>query len=205
MSLSFKKNISKGFTLIELLVSMGIMAAVLTVIIFGQRSYTESSTLLNAADEMAITVSQTQAYGIAVKETSAGSGNFLAGYGLSVTLVSGGNNTYISFKDTNNSQYYDGDLSCGSEECIEKIVLTRGNYIDSFCIVRTNGVDQCGVASRVDITFRRPETSANINFYNSGGQPVTLPNTKGVRITLKSPSGLSRSVLIYTSGQVSVE
>lgn len=202
MSLFFKK----GFSLIELLVSIGIMVTILTVVVFGQNKYTEAANLTQLADEIAMSVSQAQAYGIAVKELETGSLNFSSGYGLSITLLEeGGEQEYIYFADINDSQYYDGDLGCGSEECLEEIAISRGNYIESFCVLRTQGTDQCGAAQRVDISFKRPETDARLFFFNSGGQSYNTPNLEGVQINLKSPSGLTKSVIVYVTGQVSVQ
>lgn len=199
---------SKGFSLVELLVSIGIMVAILTVVAFGQQGYTEATSLTNLADEIAINISQAQAYGIAVKEVETGSENFSSGYGISITLLEeGGEYVYINFADRNSppNLYYDGDLNCATTECIEKVTLSRGNYIESFCVLRTQGADQCSVAERVDISFVRPDTDAKMTLFNSGGQSYTTPNLEGVEIKLMSPSGLSRSVIVYVTGQVSVQ
>jgi Tfp pilus assembly protein FimT len=209
MWLSFNKKMSQGFSLMELLVSIGIMVAILTVVVSSQRGYTESSTLLNLADEIGITISQAQAYGIAVKELSPGTADFNAAYGLSFNILSSGaNSAYLFFADRNTTDHYDGPWNCpagGGSECVERVDFTRGNYIDSFCVVRTSGPDQCGTVNRVDITFRRPETAARIKLFNSSGQEYDPPNDKGIRIVLKSPSGLTRSVTVYNTGQISVQ
>lgn len=215
MSPFFKKRLVKsspeilrtrGFSLIELLVSISIMVAIITVVVFGQRGYTESARLLNLADEIGLSVSQAQAYGIAVRETATGSANFNSAYGLSLTLLeAGGSTAYIYFSDLNNNQYYDGSLTCSTSECMEKIIISGGNYIESFCALRTSGSDQCGGPERVDISFKRPETDASIFFFNSGGQSYNVPNLEGVRINLRSPRGLTRSVTVYLTGQVSVQ
>lgn len=200
------KENSRGFSLVELLVSIGIMVVILGVVVFGQQKYTEATNLTNLADEIAIAVSQAQAYGNAVRETSAGSANFDSGYGISVGfLEEGGEFSYIYFADIDRSQYYDGDLSCAHQECIEKVEITKGNYIDSFCVLRTQGSDQCGVAERVDISFARPETDAVMKIFNSGGNSYNTPNLEGVEINLRSPNGLTKSVIVYKTGQVSVQ
>ena len=204
-----QRSKTKGFSLVELLVSLGIISVILSVVVSNQNTYTDSAALSNLADDLALSISKAQAYGIAVRELSTGSANFTASYGLSVSLLASGSETaYLFFADRNDNLIYDGDWTCqtgGASECLEKVDISRGNYIDSFCILRTNGADQCGTVERADINFTRPEPDAGLTFFNSGGQVFTLPNTAGVRITLKSPGGLVKDVVIYTTGQVSVQ
>ncbi len=200
---------SRGFTILELLVSIGIVVAILTVVVSNQSKYTEGAALSNLADEIGLTISQAQAYGIGVREFSPGSNDFSASYGLTFSLLgSGSNSAYLSFADRNGNKIYDGNWSCpvgGVSECLEKINISRGNYIESVCVVRTSGSDQCTEASRVDMSFLRPNTETQLTFFNNGGNVFSPANLKGVRIVLKSPSGLTRSVIVYQTGQVSVQ
>lgn len=203
MSLSSKKQ---GFSVVELLISLGIVGVLLSVVILSQRGYTESAVLANTVDNLALSVNQAQAYGLAVKERSVGTSDFTNGYGLSITrLEPGAEKGFVFFRDNNNSQYYDGDFSCGTQECVEKVVFSGGNYIDDFCVVRTQGADQCSTVGRVDISFRRPNPAARIYMFNTGGQSYNLPNLQGVKIIVKSPTGLTRYVTVYTTGQISVQ
>ncbi len=181
----------------------------MAVIILNQSSYTDGAALTNVADEIGLSISQAQAYGIAVKEHTTGTSNFSEPYGLSISLLSGGSNTaYLLFADLDGDQQYDGDWGCATGvgyECLEKKLITRGNYVYELCVVRTSGSDQCDNIGRVDVSFKRPRTEALIAFYNSSGNLYVPPNLKGVRITLRSQSGKSRSVVVYTSGQVSIQ
>ncbi len=201
-----KRSFGAGFSLIELLVSLGIAGVLLTVVVLNQRGYTEGALLSNTVDNLGLSVSQAQAYGLAVREKSPGTSDFLYGYGLSLSfLEDGGENGFIMFRDNNNSQYYDGGWPCGVSECLEKTEFSGGNYIEDFCVLRTQGADQCGTVGRVDISFKRPVPDARIFLYNTGGNSYNLPNLKGVKIIIKSPSGLTRYVTVYVTGQISVQ
>jgi type II secretory pathway pseudopilin PulG len=199
----------RGFTLIEMLVSLGIAMLILTVLVLNQSKYTEMASLTAASDDLSLAVTQAQVYGISVREISPGAQDFSAAYGVGVNLLgSGANNIYIFFADRNANQRYDGSWTCpveGGTECLERTPFSGGNYVDSLCVVRTNGADQCGSIGRVDISFLRPDPEARIRFQNQGGESYDPPSVKGVRINLKSPSGLTRSVVIYITGQVSVQ
>lgn len=197
-----------GFTIVELLVSISILIVILTVAVSNQSKYTDGAALTNLADEISSTISQAQVYGIGVKEFSAGSSNFSISYGLTFNLLaSGSNNAYLSFADRNGNKLYDGDWSCpvgGASECLAKVNISRGNLISSLCAVRSTGADICPVG-RVDISFARPSTEAQFVFFNNGGMVFNPPNVKGFKVVLKSPSGLTRLVIVYTTGQVSVQ
>ncbi len=198
-----------GFTLIELLVSLGIVTVILSVVLLNQNAYTDGAALSILADELSLTVSQAQAYGIAVRELTPGSSNFSASYGLTVSLLgSGSPYAYLFFADRNNNKLYDGDWSCpvgGASECLEKVAISRGNFVDSLCVVVTSGADQCDTLKRIDVSFLRPDTVAQLTFFNSSGAVFTPSNMRGAKIVLKSPGGLTKSVIVYETGQVSVQ
>ncbi|MEK9171874.1 MAG: prepilin-type N-terminal cleavage/methylation domain-containing protein [Patescibacteria group bacterium] len=197
-----------GFTLMELLVSIAIVSVILTVIVSNQSTYTDGAALTNLADEISSTISQAQAYGIGVKEFSPGSSEFSASFGLTFSLLGSGSNiAYLSFADRNGNKVYDGDWSCpvgGTSECREKVPIVHGNYIDSLCVVFIPGPDICNVG-RVDISFARPSTEAQLLFFNNGGQSFNPADMKGAKIVLRSPGGLARSITVFTTGQVSVQ
>ncbi len=192
----------------ELLVSIAIVSVILTVIVSNQSTYTDGAALTNLADEISSTISQAQAYGIGVKEFSPGSSEFSASFGLTFSLLGSGSNiAYLSFADRNGNKVYDGDWSCpvgGTSECREKVPIVHGNYIDSLCVVFIPGPDICNVG-RVDISFARPSTEAQLLFFNNGGQSFNPADMKGAKIVLRSPGGLARSITVFTTGQVSVQ
>ena len=182
------------------------MLVVISVVFFNQSGYLDSAALSNLADDISSKSVQSQAYGIAVKELAPGSANFSVAYGLPFSLLSSGSNTaYIYFADQNGNAVYDGGWGSCTPECLEETAILRGNYIEDLCIIRSSGGDQCNNAKRADITYLRPALLARISFFNNGGQQFNPSNAIGVRVKLKSPGGLSRSVAIYQSGQVSVQ
>src|SRR3989338_8159589 len=211
MSHYSRKNL--GFTLVELLVSIAIVSVILTVIVSNQSTYTDGVALTNLADEISSTISQAQAYGIGVREFSPSSSEFSASYGLTFSLLgSGFNKAYLFFGDRNGNKIYDGDWSCpigGASECLERIDISRGNYIESLCVLYYTSpiyyVDNCDVG-RVDISFAYSSGETQLLFYKTSGNLFNLKEltqTEGAKIVLKSPGGLSWSVVVHTNGQVS--
>lgn len=199
----------RGFTLTELIVSFGIIVTILTVVVYSQSGYTDSLALSNLADEIGLTVSQTQVYSVGVREFATGSGEFSASFGITFALHGSGDNaSYIYFADRNGNDIYDSAWTCptgGASECLEKINITRGNYIDSLCSISGSGLTEtCGLG-RMDITFTRPSTEATLRFYDMAGGGHTPSDVRGGKIILRSPKGETRSVTVYTTGQVSVQ
>ncbi len=197
----------KGFTLVELLVSLGIISVILSMVVFNQNKYTDAASLSLLADEISQTVSQAQAYGIAVRELSPGTADFTVSYGITLSILTSGSNVaYLFFADRNDNNLYDGDWTCplgGASECLEKVAIRHGNYIDSLCVIRENDTDLCNVG-RLDVSFVRPKTEAQILFFDTSGAPLNPAGSIGVRVVLKSPSGNIQTVVIYETGQVSV-
>lgn len=201
---------SNGFTLVEFMLAITIVTVILTVLLMGQSTYNDKLALRNLVDDASLRIFQAQAYGSGVKEFSAGLGEFSASYGLTFSLIDSGSPTaFLYFADRDGDDTYDGDWDCdigGTNECLEKINITRGNVIEFICFYSSPSFEACSASMRVDISFNRPNTEAEILFFDSAGlQIVPPPGTTGARIYFESPAGNSASVIILQTGQVSVQ
>lgn len=204
-----RNNKAAGFTLTELLVSMGIAVSILTVVIVNQSTYIDGASLRNLADNISLSLSQAQIYSTGVKEVYTGSNEFTAAYGMEFNITSSGNNnSYIFFADRGaKNRIYDNGWACpigGASECLEKTVISNGNVISQLCHIPTSGPEDCTIG-RIDITFQRPDTNAIIVFFNMGGGQVNFSNTRGARIQVRSPAGKYNSIIVYNTGQISVQ
>jgi prepilin-type N-terminal cleavage/methylation domain-containing protein len=200
----FTKSSSRGFTLVELVVVMGIGVLIMTTIVGGQSKYTDAVALKGLANDVSLDLRQAQVYGISVKVSPTDNTDFNGIYGLSFnkSYVS----DYIAFKEgSGTSGVYDSNnhTSC-SGECLLINTINRGNKINQLCRIPNSGSEDCTLG-RADITFVRPSTEARIIYFNSSGGVVSGTGYKGLRTEFISPGGLKRSVVIYTSGQISVQ
>ncbi len=115
-------------------------------------------------------------------------------------------------------------------ECVEKISIGRGNVITGWCaILWTNNPgdqeqpcinikDDANPLGSLDIRFKRPDPDAIFQVFPDGdyseGKGVEMlcstasgveKNCSGWAICLKSPQGRQKRVVVYETGQISVE
>lgn len=208
------RSTTEGFTLAELVVSIAIMLGIIAMVLTNQNTYTEGASLKNLANDIGLSIRQAQIYGISVKALP-NTEDFTSAFGIDFNLTSGsGNNTiYLFFADRGNVQdgYYNytGNWSdCptgGNSECLQKMTTSTGNIISSLCPINNSDFAVCSEGvTRVNITFLRPETSANIILFNTDGNQIPFSGFRGVEINLSSISGGKRSVRVYNTGQISV-
>ena len=195
-----------------MVVSLGIIVVVLSFVLSNQSKYTDGTALTSLADDISLSLSQAQIYGISVREFSPGSSEFEIAYGMEFNISpQGSNSSYIYFADRGiGNGTYDSGWDCplgGNSECISKTDISRGNTITKLCAIPDSGPDYCDDIGRLDITFLRPLPDAKFVFFDSNGTPppLSLSGIKGAKIEVSSPSGGIRSVSVFISGQISVQ
>ncbi len=195
----------KGFSLVELLVSISIVTMIMTVVLFGYSTFNDNLALSAAGQELAIAVRQTQSYGLNVKEVTAGSGLFSYAYGIYFDPNTSSSDFYI-FVDANNNKVYDVGSGCGSgansTECVEKISLR--NNVTIYQICDASACPPSLSTRKLDITFLRPNTDANIYFTDINGTILSGPVSTG-KVRLISPKGKTLTVEVQSTGQISIQ
>jgi type II secretory pathway pseudopilin PulG len=202
------QKLSGGFTLAELLVSVFIIVIITSVVAFNQKDFTDQIALSNSASEIELDLRQAQTYGISVKELTPGIGDFDIAYGMRFDIISSGSNTsYISFADkgVKNGRYD------GSSELIDVNTITKGNKINRLCAIDSGWNYVCTGnftynVQRIDVTYKRPNPNAIFVFYNTGGNVITgFLNHRGAAIELVSPKGITKTVHLFVTGEISIQ
>lgn len=214
---------NKGYTLIEMIVATGIIAVVLATILASYPRMTDTINLQRGVQLLALNIRRAQVYGIAVKENPVGSGEFPA-YGIhfdfndpalgkpGCATIHSCNAAYVLFADSfpsavppeetpGNSQYDSGAIP--TELLLTEKVPSPG-YIFQLCSNQKTGDTADCLAScnlkKMDIVFRRPVPDIYLS-----GSPPAVTGCSDVEIRVKSPRGFQKQVVIWRTGQISVE
>ena len=221
------KSLQAGVTLIEMIVVVGIIAAVSSVIIFNYSDFSTNVSLRNLTQEVALSIRQAQTYATSVRPIAALGGlssRTFSGYGMSFSTVDHSTQTDPSFPDSKQFILF-ADIprdatqtpdrmysqapgeSCGAPssstiECIQAIQIATADKIVGICSGATPySADDfnCPSNGSVDITFIRPNPDANIITDSSG----TVSSY--AKIVFESAKGLRHAVVIWNTGQISVQ
>ncbi len=196
-------NFRNGFTLIELMVTVSIVSVIMSTVLFNYSSFTDKLALSSAAQEIAIAIRQAQSYGINVRDSAreytTTKGLFQYPYGVYFDLTD--TSHYYIFVDQNNNGKYDAGSGCGSgtTECVEQGSIRNRVTLTSICDASCPLVN----ASKLSVTYLRPNPDAIIKFYNSSGTLIAGPGSTG-KIVLTSPKGNASTITIEKTSQVSV-
>jgi hypothetical protein len=178
--------------LIELLVVVSIFTIISVLTIASNASFGEKITLETLAYDVALSVRQSQVYGIAVRRFGLVGSDFNRGYGMHFDLTSA--NNYELFADTltGNGIYDEGEL-------VEATTIQGGYHVADLC-VRPHGsiTEDCSI-TELNILFKRPEPDAYIR-----GSAAT-PTYELGRVILQSPRGTTADIVVELSGQISVQ
>tara|TARA_B100000745_G_scaffold295907_1_gene240608 strand:- start:22923 stop:23531 length:609 start_codon:yes stop_codon:yes gene_type:complete len=182
-----------GFTVIELIVVVGILGVVSSITLTSYSKFGGQILLRNLAYDVALSIRQAQVYGISARSFLGA--QFASGHGVYFDFAEG-NNTFVAYTDTDNNNFY---TSAGTE-WVETFSIGPGYFIDRLCVPSGSSSENCAITS-LDILFKRPEPDAIIRASVGGG----FTQYDRVRIVLASPRGSTLSVLVESTGQISIQ
>jgi prepilin-type N-terminal cleavage/methylation domain-containing protein len=183
------KKAQQGFTLVELLVSIAIFSVITTMAVFNNAQFNSSVLLTNLAYEVAISIRQSQVYGVTVRKNAAGS--FDSAYGVHFDMNTP--TAYTLFEDKPTINHICDASECGAANVVEAFSLQKGNRITKVC------VDTVCTNRLIDISFVRPNPDAYIRV---GTDSVT--SFGKAEICISSPKGVIRKIVVEQTGQIAV-
>ena len=198
-----KQHKTQGFTLIEMVTVLGIFMVLSSVVLFNYNKFTSDTILTNMAYEVALSVREAQIYGVSVRnpDGTSGTAEFSVPYGIHFPAVAGGTSSYYLFADSAAQVgIYDGGTSCiaGSGECVTPYTMQRGIEIIQL-MNKLAGQSACSTPNAggsMSVMFRRPNPEPIFN---------NTSNVEYAEITLESPNGSRRYVVIRNNGQIYVD
>lgn len=190
---SYELVTAHGFTLIELLVVIGIIGMLSSVTLANYRDVSARISLENLVQQLAIIIRQAQVYGISVAKTA----NVISEYPpYGVHFNTSPATSFILFVDNDGSGQYSGQ-----GEDVEFINLKNNNIVSNISANKLSS--SCSAVlplGTLDIIFTRPNPEAV--FYAISGESQVYPSD--VEITVMSPDGLYREVIVWSTGQISI-
>ncbi len=226
---NFSSQKNAGFTLMELLVVIAIMVIVTAVVIYNYSQFNSTTLVTNYAYEVAFAIREAQIYGLSVL----GNGEtFQIGYGVHFdsdsTTIGGASfslfaDLALSSGSPVGNRRFDfascpvpySPATCG--EFVKKNTFVGSYKVDTFCVVKDT-TTECNkvipgssqqTISTLDITFLRPNPDAYIIADAGVDGPADPQNSQSpnsrAEITIVSPHGEKKKVVVYSTGQISIQ
>ena len=145
---------------------------------------------------MAFIVREAQVYSLSVKEYN---GTF-PGYG--VHIESSKPDTIILFADVDKNNSYEEEV----DGVVKEYKIQTNSGISSLCGDGKKNFPSPGICelSQIDIVYLRPNPIVTIKGKDKDGFPVS-PNFSDVEISISSPGGANKNIIIWVSGQITIE
>jgi len=178
----------KGFTLLEMVTVLAIFGVMTAIVVFNYGKFTSETILTNMAYEIALSIRESQIYGVSVRnpDGTLGTNSFSVPYG---TYFQSGTNMYYLFSDNNSDGVFNSVNCVTSAECVTPYTLQRGVTITNVrknCTADTNGLN---------VTFKRPNPEARFD---------NATNISSADIELTAQDGAKRYVVVRNNGQIFV-
>jgi prepilin-type N-terminal cleavage/methylation domain-containing protein len=222
----FSKESHQGFTLIELMVVVAIFAFMSAVVLANYPQFNAQIILENTAHEIALEVRQAQSFGLGVRESISTSDEF-PGYGVFIDEIDNpsdplASSRVILYADVDGDTLYEGGTCVpGNGECVEMLTLRNHSIVALCADLKTDNPDQepfrstsevapyissgyCDKDS-IDVAFVRPDPDAHIKTYIDGGAEFSGMGNNDVSIVVATPQGDVRTVVVWATGQITVE
>lgn len=196
-------------TYVELIVVLSIFTLMTSIILFDYGKFQDNVDIKILANDIALKIVEAQKSAIAGKWNLSAGNDWKPSYGVylssSLTDLDDGvpfNKKFIYFADLDQSGNYNDQDFCsnsgGIYECLEKIDITKGNYIsriESLTYGSTSGIE---ITEPLSINFKRPNSSAV--FYVNGDKQ----SFDAIKIIISSPLGVSSNIIVDSSGRFQI-
>lgn len=207
------KTKNHGLTFIELIVIVGIFAVLSGIVLFNYAGFNTNITLQNLSQEVALKIKQAQTYSLSGSFPYLFENESRPSFGVYFDITKP--DSFIIFADVDNNGYFEiGDSTCGltsvviGNECLEKINIQTSDRLNELCL-NTKNPDQStricdGSINNLIVTFKRPFPDALIKAANASDE-LSNDLTSDASIQVMSSKGKTKNIILWSTGQISVE
>jgi prepilin-type N-terminal cleavage/methylation domain-containing protein len=197
-------NWNGGMTYVELIVVLSIFAVMSSIALFNYGTFQGKVDIKNLVNDIALKVVEAQkaaTFGQLNSHTYIT--NWKPAYGVYFTLNSNGladNKSFDYFSDLNNNNTYDDSVCSVSTlggECLDKINITKGNYVSLLTVYYQDGSHQS--INDASIIFTRPNSGASFKSTSSLSVGISY-----LEIQVSSPKNYTANVRVYASGRLEI-
>lgn len=208
MERRFKKQKNRGMTFLELTVVISIFAIVSSISIFNYKNFQSKIDIQNLGNDIASRFTLAQRRALFGDLHPQGGEDWRPAYGLSFDLTQTpdtDSQTFYYFADLDQERDFDSQLyDCspyGTTECLEKVSITKGNYISSIRVYYEGNPTPDQITSSLNIVYTRPNAGASITSPEIL-EPLVEP-VSYAEIQIASPdSSFASSIKVYSSGRI---
>ena len=190
-----KRYRERGVTLVELIVVIALVVVLTSTVLLRQRSFQDSILLRNTAYELALSVRETQVYGVGVRRDPS---DIISGrYGVHLELDT---SVAVIYADNNENNLYESDEQRKINEFEEPFSIVN------ICVTPVSGGEECADSAPsiigLEILFIRPNPDAYLYVVHTGN---VIEEVSKARISVGVPSGKHVDVIISKTGQIAVQ
>ncbi|MFA5932068.1 MAG: type II secretion system protein [Candidatus Paceibacterota bacterium] len=204
---------NRGMTYVELIVVLSIFSVLSSVAVFNYGAFQDRVDIKNLASDITLKIVEAQNSSLAgVLPVSGGyDSSWKPSYGVYFNSSASSdvdgisfNKKFIYFTDlgtalSSQNGMFDGSTSSCTGECLDKISITKNNYISRLDACYATPCATTSPLNDLTISFSRPNSGATIKSSSIFISPVSY-----IQITIASPKGATSLIKLYPSGRVQV-
>ena len=201
-------NGNKGMTYVELIVVLSIFGIMSSVVLVNYKDYSSQIDVKTLANDIALKVVEAQKSATSGKLAPAGHNPQVVDWKPSFGIYFKSGLTlgkdFVYFTDLYNAGYCDNscDTPTSGADYLDTINLSKGNYIKEIKVFDSSNNSQ--QFSNLSIIFTRSSSGMSVATYN-GTTFTPLSGVYYVLITVSSPSAITSSIEIYSSGRIQIK
>ncbi len=199
----------RGMTYVELLVALGIFSIMTSIVLFDYNKFQAKVDIKVLANDVALKIVEAQKASLSGKLPQRTLPNpWKPSYGIYLdTSTPEAKKNLVYFTDLDLSGVYNVSANCpglsgSTDECLDKIVVTKGNSVSKVESYVVSPPQVNPITSPLSITFKRP--GAGAVFRTSASPSPALSGFDYMQITVASPSLVEAGIKIYPSGRIQI-